>query len=607
MAIARGEITITELYDGDNFYRAWADTPDGKGNFTTEESDRAYLGVYSGREEPTHFSQYKWSRILGESAITAILSNDSHQIGTDEKGNNQNYTGAKTTVAVFHGGKDDTSNWEIDSIQIEPEGAVIGEIIDTYTYKVVELKTDEASVTFKLTHKKNEYSPLEKTFTLSKNKQGISGQHATSYFLSFNDTALKKFRETGTMEPAELMMQGMSIKADQKPVPQSGYFKIYEQSEIALDRDQYEQAYVDKKLDEEELYVISEKNYPLILTYTSKEPEERLTYEYTDLIDIMSIKVYWYRDADFEELIDVQTISITSDGEKGDPGEKGSDGVSITSVDVEYAQSTSAIHPPTIGWNTNAPDWKDGHYMWSRTKTTYSSGKPTYSEPICITGQKGETGGTGNAGQGIKSITEQYYLSDSKDELTGGSWTITPPKWKEGEYIWTQSIIEWINPTDTTETTPVVNSVWEIINETTHETQQLNSMVQDYKNQASLQVGMKVGYSGFNTLNASSVYICGLDYNMSTGQMELANKPGTLYVNREGKYYEIPNQPLPTNSLPQDITAYIVWDNTLKRLFYVYYETKMTKTGVESSRWREILDSTVTFTDSHFILGEVET
>lgn len=598
MAIARGEITITELYDGDNFYRAWADTPDGSGDsFTTKDSDRAYLGVYSGREEPTDYSQYKWSRIRGESAIAAILSNDSHQIGTDENGNNQNYTGAKTTIAVFQGGEDDTSNWKIDQIEIEPTGAVTGEIIDTYTYKVVDLKTDEASVTFKLTHKNDEYSPLEKTFTLSKNKQGISGQHATSYFLSFNDTALKKFRETRTMEPSELIMQGMSITADQKPVPQSGYFKIYEQSEIALDRDQYEQAYMDKRLDEEELYIISEKNYPLVLTYTSKEPEERLTYEYTDLIDIMSIKVYWYRDADFEELIDVQTISITSDG---------SDGVSITSVDVEYAQNKSAIHPPTNTneWDTDAPEWKDGHYMWSRTKTTYSSGGPTYSKPICITGQKGETG---NAGQGIKSIIEQYYLSDSKTELIGGSWTTTPPKWKEGQHIWTQSMIEWINPTDTTETTPVINSVWEVINESTHETQQLNSMVQDYKNQASLQVGMKVGYSGFNTLNASSVYICGLEYNMSTGQMELANKPGTLYVNREGKYYEIPNQSLPTTGLPQDITAYIVWDNTQKRLFYIYYETKMTKTGVESSRWREIPDKTVTFTDSHFILGEVET
>ena len=132
MAIARGEITITELYDGDNFYRAWADTPDGSGrSFTTEESDRAYLGVYSGREEPTDYSQYKWSRIRGESAITAILSNDSHQIGTDENGNNQNYTGAKTTIAIFQGGEDDTSNWKIDSIQVEPLGAVTGKIIDT--------------------------------------------------------------------------------------------------------------------------------------------------------------------------------------------------------------------------------------------------------------------------------------------------------------------------------------------------------------------------------------------------------------------------------------------------------------------------------------------
>lgn len=358
MIIGSSQITITEVYDGDSFYRAWADSPDGQLNFSTEDSSRLYMGVYSGLEEPSHYSQYKWSRIRGD-------------------------TGA--------------------------------------------------------------------------------------------------------------------------------------------------------------------------------------------------------------------------------PGKDGSDGVSITSVDVEYAQNTSATNPPASGWDTNAPDWKDGHYMWSQTKTTYSSGRPTYSKPICITGQKGETGATGNAGRGIKSITEQYYLSDSETQRIGGSWTTTPPKWKEGKYMWTQSMIEWINPTGTTYTTPVVNSVWEVINESTHEIQQLNSMVQDYKNQASLQVGMKVGYSGFNTLNASSVYICGLDYNMSTGQIELANKPGTLYVNREGKYYEIPNQSLPTTGLPQDITAYIVWDNTGKRLFYIYYERKMTNTGVESSRWRDIPNNTVTFTDSHFILGEIET
>lgn len=60
--------------------------------------------------------------------------------------------------------------------------------------------------------------------------------------------------------------------------------------------------------------------------------------------------------------------------------------------------------------------------MWSRTKTIDTTGKVTYSKAACITGSKGQ------AGQGITSITEEYYLSDSKTELIGSTWSTTPVK-----------------------------------------------------------------------------------------------------------------------------------------------------------------------------------
>src|SRR5690606_761329 len=104
---------------------------------------------------------------------------------------------------------------------------------------------------------------------------------------------------------------------------------------------------------------------------------------------------------------------------KGDKGDKGDSGVSITNVDVEYYLSTSATSLTGGTWSTTAPTWIDGRFMWSRTKTTYSSGDPTYSNPACITGQKGSTGAIG---RGVSSITEEYYLSTSKTTQTGGSW-----------------------------------------------------------------------------------------------------------------------------------------------------------------------------------------
>lgn len=161
-------------------------------------------------------------------------------------------------------------------------------------------------------------------------------------------------------------------------------------------------------------------------------------------------------------------------GATGAKGDKGDAGVGIGSVDVEYYLSTSATSLAGGSWSTTAPAWVNGKYMWSRTKTVTTTGATTYSNPVCITGAKGATGATGTkgdkgdagaTGQGISSITEEYYLSTSKLSQTGGSWVTTPPTWSTGKYMWTRSKIVYKNPTSTAYTTPVCDSNWEAVNE----------------------------------------------------------------------------------------------------------------------------------------------
>lgn len=125
----------------------------------------------------------------------------------------------------------------------------------------------------------------------------------------------------------------------------------------------------------------------------------------------------------------------------------GKDGVGINTVDVEYAKSTSNKTAPTSGWQTTAPAWEDGKYIWSRTKTVLTDGSTEYTKAVCITGGKGATGSTG---VGVKSIVEQYYLSSSPTSQTGGSWSTTRPTWKDGWYIWTRSVITYTNGISTT-------------------------------------------------------------------------------------------------------------------------------------------------------------
>ena len=52
-----------------------------------------------------------------------------------------------------------------------------------------------------------------------------------------------------------------------------------------------------------------------------------------------------------------------------------------------------------------------------------------------------------NEGQGISSIIVEYYLSTSKDTLTGGNWQSTEPQREIGKYIWTRCEITYKNPT----------------------------------------------------------------------------------------------------------------------------------------------------------------
>lgn len=84
-------------------------------------------------------------------------------------------------------------------------------------------------------------------------------------------------------------------------------------------------------------------------------------------------------------------------------------GVGIASTEMEYADSTSSDTPPTTGWQTTAPKWQDGHYIWTRTHIIYTNGKETYTSPVCTTGSKGDKGDPGKDGtdgeDGLDAVT----------------------------------------------------------------------------------------------------------------------------------------------------------------------------------------------------------
>lgn len=76
-------------------------------------------------------------------------------------------------------------------------------------------------------------------------------------------------------------------------------------------------------------------------------------------------------------------------GDKGDPGNTGPANT-ITSTKHYYAESTSGSTVPASGWIENIPPTvTQGHYLWSRTDVTYSTGTTVSSYSVTRYGVDG--------------------------------------------------------------------------------------------------------------------------------------------------------------------------------------------------------------------------
>lgn len=166
------------------------------------------------------------------------------------------------------------------------------------------------------------------------------------------------------------------------------------------------------------------------------------------------------------------TVSVVQDGEKGDTGANGADGSSITilSNKVYYKGSTQATTPPTGTWSETVVSVPQGDYLWTKNNITYSDDTSSTTYSVSRNGvdgndgEKGDKGDPGADGKGVSSIDTEYYVSTSKNELTGGSWSSDIPTWDANKYLWIRYIVTYINPEGTEYTTPFCDASWEAIN-----------------------------------------------------------------------------------------------------------------------------------------------
>lgn len=191
-----------------------------------------------------------------------------------------------------------------------------------------------------------------------------------------------------------------------------------------------------------------------------------------------------------------KTSQTVKDGTNGTPGKDGATG-KTTYFHVKYSNDGGKTFTSNsgetvgdyIGTYTDfveADSTSVSSYTWAKIKgpqgatgATGAKGDTGPQGPQGIqgpqgvqgvkgaTGAQGPTGPTGATGTGVASMTQQYYMSDSKTTQTGGSWVESMPTWSNGKYLWTRYKVVYKNPTSTTYTTPVCDSSWEAVNEET--------------------------------------------------------------------------------------------------------------------------------------------
>ena len=97
-----------------------------------------------------------------------------------------------------------------------------------------------------------------------------------------------------------------------------------------------------------------------------------------------------------------QKTYVARDGNDGNNGIAGKDGVGIRSTTITYAQGTSGTVAPTTGWNSQVPNVPPGQFLWTKTVWTYTdnTNETGYSvSKIGETGAKGDKGERGLQGE----------------------------------------------------------------------------------------------------------------------------------------------------------------------------------------------------------------
>lgn len=141
-----------------------------------------------------------------------------------------------------------------------------------------------------------------------------------------------------------------------------------------------------------------------------------------------------------------QKTYIAKDGNNGNDGLPGKDGVGIRNTTITYAQGTSGTVAPTNGWSTQVPNVPAGQYLWTKTVWDYTDNTSETGYSVAKMGEQGPRGDQGIPGpKGIDGtdaptifVKSYTYSAGSKAyiKLTGPNAFEQTLYYSRGHNVW---------------------------------------------------------------------------------------------------------------------------------------------------------------------------
>ena len=93
-----------------------------------------------------------------------------------------------------------------------------------------------------------------------------------------------------------------------------------------------------------------------------------------------------------------QKTYVAKDGNNGNDGIAGKDGVGIKKTTITYAVGTSGTTAPTNGWDSQVPNVPAGQFLWTKTVWAYTDNTNETGYSVSKIGEKGDKGEKGERG-----------------------------------------------------------------------------------------------------------------------------------------------------------------------------------------------------------------